>query len=426
MAASKSGPDGDAPVLRALTAFFNTHSHIPAWQVAFSGGLDSTVLLHAMTRMRDRYGFQLRAAHVHHGLQAAADDWLEHCRHLADAWGVPLLIHSVQVSAAGHGLEAAAREARYRALADGLVPGERLLTAHHRDDQAETVLLNLLRGAGVQGLAGMGEMTRVRMGETPLWIGRPLLSVDRAALEAYARAHDLVWCEDPSNADTSLRRNWIRHELLPQLAAFQPAVVEKLSQTAEALQEAQSLLDELADACLEDVEVDGGLSIPALQALEGRRHRLVLRRWFARQGVVLTRNHLKALDELIHAAADRQPRVRIGRFHAARWEGRLIWPLRVVPPWQAVSWAERARLPWFRFSGVAPDGARLVPFAGTGLGLKPLKKAFRQAGVPPWDRPRWPVLMVEGMPQAVVGVRALHPAAPAVTVAFIAEQGAIG
>ena len=426
MAASKSAPDADAPVLRALTTFLETHSHVPSWQVAFSGGLDSTVLLHAMARLRDRYGFRLRAAHVHHGLQAAADEWLEHCRRLAQAWEVPLRVHTVQVSTTGHGVEAAAREARYRALASGLAADERLLTAHHRDDQAETVLLNLLRGAGVRGLAGMAEMARLKMGETPLWIGRPLLSVDRAALEAYARLHNLAWCEDPSNYDISLRRNWVRHELLPGLAARQPAVVEKLCQTAEAMREAQALLDELADACLEDVEVDGGLSIPALQVLEARRRRLVLRCWFARQGVVLTRNHLAALEALIHAASDRQPRVRIGSTHAARWRERLIWPLRVVPPWQAILWAERARLPWFRFQGAVPDGTRLVPLSETGLTVKPLKKAFRQAGVPPWDRPRWPVLVLDGMPQAVVGVRALHPEAPAVTVAFIAEQGAIG
>jgi tRNA(Ile)-lysidine synthase len=174
----------------------------PTWWVAFSGGLDSTVLLHMLVWLAHRHELPvIRAIHVHHGLQAAGDHWPAHCQAVCDGLGIPLQVVRVKVLP-GASMERAAREARYEALSGCLSEGDLLLTGQHRDDQAETVLFRLLRGAGVRGLAAMPV-------ERPLGLGRllrPLLGVSRAELEAYARRNALRWVEDPSNQDHDYSR----------------------------------------------------------------------------------------------------------------------------------------------------------------------------------------------------------------------------
>ncbi|ERI53187.1 hypothetical protein N878_16440, partial [Pseudomonas sp. EGD-AK9] len=169
----------------------------PAWRIAFSGGLDSSVLLHLLAGLVRREALPpLAAIHVHHGLQPAAEAWPEHCARSCAQLDIPLEIVAVQV-APGASLEQAARQARYAAFAARLGEGEVLLGAQHRDDQAETLLFRLLRGAGVRGLAAMPVARPLGRGT----LVRPLLDVPRTELLAYAEAHGLSWVEDPSNAD---------------------------------------------------------------------------------------------------------------------------------------------------------------------------------------------------------------------------------
>src|SRR5450830_1404468 len=196
-----------AKLLKTLAPWRNA----PAWHIAFSGGLDSTVLLHLLANLAKTEELPtLGVVHVHHGLQAAADAWPGHCQSVCDALGVPLRVMRVQVLA-GASLERAARDARYQAFSEVVGAGAALLTGQHRDDQAETLLFRLLRGAGVQGLAAM-PMQRPLAGGHLL---RPLLGSSRAELQAYAQAHELTWIEDPSNADPRFSRNSLRHWLNP-------------------------------------------------------------------------------------------------------------------------------------------------------------------------------------------------------------------
>src|SRR5690606_6680015 len=185
-----------------LTPRLTPWRNAPAWRVAFSGGLDSTVLLHLLTRFAQVHDTPpLRAVHIHHGLQAAAEGWPAHCQRLCDELGVELQVIHVQV-VPGASIEQAARDARYAAFADVLEPDEVLLTGQHREGQAETLLFRLLRGAGLRGLAAMPAERGLGQGR----LVRPLLAVSRAQLQAYADEHGLGWVEDPSNTDTAFAR----------------------------------------------------------------------------------------------------------------------------------------------------------------------------------------------------------------------------
>jgi tRNA(Ile)-lysidine synthase len=210
-------------------------------RLAYSGGRDSTVLLALLADARDAAGFTLEAHHVHHGLQPAADAWAEFAVAQCAARGVACVVRRVRVDVGRAGLEAAARSARYAALA---VPGaDAVLTAHHRDDQTETILYQVLRGGGPRAVSGMPAARFLAPG---LPLLRPLLDVPQAVLIDYARQHRLDWLEDPSNLDTCFSRNALRHELLPGLRKRFPGVDAQLAGMAERMQETALLLDELA------------------------------------------------------------------------------------------------------------------------------------------------------------------------------------
>lgn len=193
--------------------------------VAYSGGLDSHVLVHALAGLRAELRLPVRALHVHHGLQPQADDWVVHCEAVCRQLEIPLLVEQLDLApGAGESIEAAARAARYAAIAKHLRRDEMLLTAQHRDDQAETLLLQLLRGAGLEGLSGMPGCRAWQGG----WHARPLLDVDREALAVYARDHQLQWIEDPSNLDERFDRNYLRHRVMPLLRARWPSATTTL------------------------------------------------------------------------------------------------------------------------------------------------------------------------------------------------------
>ena len=209
--------------------------------LAFSGGLDSHVLLHALSAIAGSYPFSLQAIHVNHALQPDSDDWANHCQNVCDDLGVSLVIKTVMVSLdQGESLEAAAREARYAALAEVLPAHGLCMTAQHGNDQSETLLLQLLRGAGVHGLASMPLSRPLLRGK----LLRPLLGYTRDELHAYAVKHDLNWLEDPSNQDTRFDRNFLRKEILPLLRQRWPGMDKSLSRSARHAAAAVSMLDE--------------------------------------------------------------------------------------------------------------------------------------------------------------------------------------
>ena len=304
----------------------------PSLLVGFSGGLDSTVLLH---RLRHDAGFQqygLRALHVHHGLQAAADEWAAHCRRICDAWGIPLRVMQVNVSTrAGHGLEAAAREARYAAFAETLASGEVLVTAHHLQDQAETFLLRALRASGVDGLAAMRDWRAFAAG----WHWRPLLETSRADLEIHARQHGLDWIEDPSNLHTAHDRNFLRRQVMPLLEQHWPHASAAFARSAALARESAGLLEqEDAGALAMTRTLDpAALSATTLLTLPPARRARVLRRWLEECGLPpLPAEGVRRIEQdLLAAATD--------------GEAEFAWQGAVVRRWRDLLYAERARAP---------------------------------------------------------------------------------
>jgi tRNA(Ile)-lysidine synthase len=295
------------PIAAAIARLVEEFGPRPRIVVAFSGGVDSTVLTHALQRRRRQLG-SLRLIHVDHGLQAASADWSRHCSRLSREWKIPLVVRQAKVVVArGESLEAAARDARYELLGRELQAGEILVTAQHQDDQAETLLLQLFRGAGVAGLAAMPSQAPFAAGR----IVRPLLSETRAGIEAYARHHRLDWVEDPSNHSERFGRNFLRHRVMPLLRQRWVGVDAAMARSASHMAEAASLLDETARRDLVAVMDGEGLSVSALRRLPPARRRNVLRAFIARAGVELpsTAQMREIAGAMLAAREDAQPEV---------------------------------------------------------------------------------------------------------------------
>ena len=394
-------------LLEALKPWRNA----PAWRIALSGGLDSTVLLHLLAHLRPIHALPpLTALHIHHGLQAVADTWPAHCQLLCDALGVPLTVVRVQVSA-GASVERAAREARYEAFEAILQPQEVLFTGQHRDDQAETVLFRLLRGAGVNGLSGMPRERRLGRGV----VGRPLLDISRADLEAYAHAHGLHWVEDPSNEYSGFSRNYLRHEVMPVLSRRWPQVTTTLSRAADHCAEAQGLLNELAeqDLVLAAAEAPfAWLGLPSLQLepldrLSAARQRNALRQWLAGLTRLPDTAHWAGWEALRDAGVDARPAWRLADGEVHRAGGRIWWLSGqwLRQPTAPITWDEPAlpvSLPGnglLRIEGEVPEGALQVRYRQgaevmslAGRGHRDLKRLLNERGVPPFARGRLPLL----------------------------------
>lgn len=395
------------------------------YRVALSGGLDSTVLLHAMAGLREHLAAPLCAIHADHGLQAASGAWSAHCAELCASLSIPLETVALRLApGAGESVEAMAREARYAAFAASMVPGELLLTAQHRDDQAETVLLQLLRGAGVAGLAAMPELTAMLPGQ----LGRPLLGFSRAELEDYAEAHELAWLEDPSNRSLAHDRNYLRHEVMPRLKARWPAATTTLSRSAGHCAAANKALQAFAAQDLRQCRLSAySLAIPPLIRLPAERQYNLLRAWIEDSGLPMPATHKleRILAEVIPARGDAAPLVSWDGAELRRYRDAL-WLTPPLPPaggdWRA-SWdaGDTLRLPEglgeLRVSlgqgDIAPErwaaGRREVVFRREGLscrlrgrqGSRTLKKLFQELGVPPWLRERVPLLLIDGELAAV-------------------------
>ena len=306
----------------------------PDWRerkllVAFSGGPDSTALLLALHELLGESGRgNLRAAHINHGLRNEAADWVAHCAVVAGSLDVPLQVCEVQVTTDGRGLEAAARRARYQAMGRLMEPGECLLTAHHQDDQWETLLLRMLRGAGVSGLAGIRESRRCGGG----WLLRPLLDVPRHELKAWLESKGATFVEDPSNRDTGFDRSFLRDKVLPLLRERWPGAGATAGRLARLAGDTQELLQALAEldgqgiVRADSIECDGLLKLPP-----ARRANLLRARLAALDIPAPSEARLNAaLDMLLNAAADRHPEARWRGARLTRRRGRIC--IAPVPP----------------------------------------------------------------------------------------------
>ncbi|MBD0703140.1 MULTISPECIES: tRNA lysidine(34) synthetase TilS [unclassified Pseudomonas] len=381
------------------------------WRIAFSGGLDSTVLLHLLASLSKTQTLPpLRAVHVHHGLQAVADAWPDHCRSVCKALGVPLEVVNVQVRA-GASVERAAREARYAAFVALLHSNEVLLTGQHRDDQAETLLFRLLRGAGVRGLSAMPRQRPLGQG----YLLRPLLDVSRAELEAYATQQGLNWIEDPSNDDHRYARNFLRQRVFPVLTEQWPQASTTLARSAAHLSEAQGLLDDLAridlDRAITPCAFDWlglrSLELAPLRALSPARQRNALSHWLVSMTTLPDSDHWSGWDSLRDAADDARPIWRLAGGELHRTGGRVWWlsDRWLRPAAGPVEWtltAQALTLPdngTVTLDGKMPDGPLCVRYRQggeamllPGRGHRDLKRLLNESGVPAFARGRLPLL----------------------------------
>lgn len=379
--------------------------------VAFSGGRDSSVLLHALHGLA--LPVPLRAIHIDHGLLAESAGWAAHCETVCRQWQIPMQVTRVDVSsaAADGGLEAAARDARYAVFRAELRPGEFLLTAHHSDDQLETVLLRLMRGSGPAGVAGIRPFAPFGPG----YLVRPLLQAGRAQLFDYARQHALNWVEDPSNRDEGRDRNFLRHRVLPLLRERWPAAPDTVTRTARLADEAVHLLDELAELDAGAV-VDGDtLHLGLLRELSARRQRNLLR-WFLHRHEVPPPSAAALHDglrQLCEARADSAPRLSWSAGELRRYRDRL-YLLKCHPDSEPVPesrrWDGQAPLELGSLAGQlalrqgiggTPDvggQALTVRFRRGGERLLQhgqhvsLKSLYQSGGIVPWMRPHVPLV----------------------------------
>ena len=365
-----------------LVEILSTYLDTQQIWIAYSGGLDSQVLLHAVAQLRPQLPQQkLRAIHIHHGLHSQADYWAQHCQASCQALAIPCEIIHVQVrQAPRESLEANARTARYQAIAQLLAPKDIVLTAQHTDDQAETVLLQLFRGAGVAGLAAMPMVTRLALG----WLIRPLLNYTRAQLYAYAQQAQLQWIEDSSNTDIRFDRNFLRHQIIPQLQQRWPSLSQTLNRSARHQAEAHELVQDLAQIDWETCRTNHltQLNLEALATLRPARQRQVIRYWLNQCQLPIPSS--AQLQQLLHnflsAKTDRQPVISWRGLEIRRYR-QLLFAMPPLPPQPAASYQLTWLLPQLL---ILPLGQlTAVPVLGQGLALPSgtvLQIRFRQGG----------------------------------------------
>jgi tRNA(Ile)-lysidine synthase len=394
--------------------------------VAWSGGLDSTVLMHLMVLLQKQHPRQLvlRALHVDHHLQSASSDFRAHCRALARRWHVPLRILDVQVRGGpGVSPEEAAREARYAAWRDGLAPGEILLVAQHADDQVETLLLALMRGAGPAGLSAMPRSAALGRGR----LLRPLLDLPRSALLNHAGQHGLAWVDDPSNQQLRFDRNYLRAEVVPRLRQRWPALAQTVSRSARHCAMVVASLADAAAADLDDAADGAGLDMAVLRRWPRARQLAVLRAWFSRAGLRGPEaRHLDQILGMLTARADAHPQLVLPEATVRVHEARLLLDTPSVAP----ALHEPRAWRWRRSALVLPAGEiAILPDRNGDLDLsrlpavlwvhgtstapgrgRSLRKLLQELAVPRWEREQLPLLYPEGADEPLaVSDLWLHP-----------------
>jgi len=393
--------------------------------LGLSGGVDSVVLLHLLAQLAPAHSWRLSALHVHHGISPHADAWAAFCAELCAGLGIPLQLERVNITPLrGMGIEAAARHLRHEALARQ--PAGFIALAHHQDDQAETLLLQLLRGAGVKGAAAMPGVKRPASGPVLL---RPMLDIPRAELEAYAKVHGLQWVDDESNADERYPRNFLRHSVLPLLEQRFPACRATLARGARHFAEADALLDALAEMDAHEAYDGETIAVPRLAELDALRAKNLLRWFLQRRGALMPENPRveEMLRQLGAAREDAQVRVAWGGWEIRRYRGRVyVSRAQGEPP-------AGLRVTWRGEEALALPGGVLhfVPCSGEGVSAEKLAAApvtirlrcgeemlrphaarparslrylFQEYGIPPWQRGGWPLLYCGETLAAVPGI----------------------
>lgn len=422
-------------VAALLAPILPAHSRL---LVGLSGGVDSVVLLHLLHQISPQHSWRLSALHVHHGISPRADVWAVFCTDLCAGLDIPLQVERVDITPLRHkGVEAAARELRHAALA--VQPVEFIALAHHQDDQAETLLLQLLRGTGVRGAASM---SRLKLRPAAPALLRPLLDVPRAELVAYAKQHELQWVEDESNADESYPRNFLRKRVVPLLAQRFPACSETLARSAQHFAEASELLDQLAQLDAQGAMRDGTLDVLRLRELDTARAKNLLRSFIVGCGAPMPSSARlqEMLSQLCHARADTALRVVFGTWEVRRYQGRVhVFPA-LTPPdatWQ-MQWHGESELALPHHLG---GMLYFEPCTGQGVSLqklqqgvvtvrlrqgaervqfdarrpvRTLKNLLQEHDIPPWRRDTLPLLFCnEDLVAAPgLGVACAYQAAP--------------
>ncbi len=393
--------------------------------IAYSGGIDSHVLLHLLATSDRCELKKLHAIHINHGLHPDSNTWTQHCSEIATGLQVAFTnINVVVDNIASLGMEAAARQARYQAIQSAVSEDDVILTAQHQHDQAETLLLQLLRGAGPKGLAGMANITKLGSAQ----LVRPFLAVSQTDIVAYATRHDLKWIDDPSNVETRWARNYIRHDLWPKIEQRWPAAAKTLSRSAQHCAEAAQLLDELAQIDIKTlVDIRNSLSISQLVRLNTARQRNVLRYFIGLHTSSLPSTICleQILTEVCHAREDANPLVQWADVEARRYQDRLYIkasenshdPKRVVTlsDLAPIKLDDDRCLLWQQGVGQGLSKATIesgltVKFRQGGERIKlseshhsSLKHLFQQWAVPPWLRDSIPLIYREHELIAVVG-----------------------
>ena len=395
-----------------------SHKKIKSITVALSGGIDSVVLLHLLHQLQKTQNFTLKASHVHHGLSKNADKWVKFCEKLCTKLSIPLDVNYVKLpQKKSLGIEGEARQLRYEKLLQSQT--DLVVLAHHEDDQAETFLLQLIRGAGVKGLSSMAHFDATRR----LW--RPLLNTSRIDIESYAKKHQLKWIEDESNQNTDFDRNFMRSKVLPILKSRFSYIIKVISRSSSHLAEAQYLLDDLAKMDLKSYfksyNYKHKLQVKALDQLSNSRAKNVLRFWLEINGQMMPSKDL--LDELLRqvltAKKDATIKIHLSKDDEIR---RYQCEIYIVPKNQQthknyeIIWAGESEI-------ILPNGQKLKfkKVKGRGINLKflkdkklkfrnrqggesfkpdskrptkKIKQLLQESDLPPWERESLPLVFV--------------------------------
>jgi len=406
----------------------NNLSENSSFCVGFSGGLDSTVLLHLLSEIQktQEFKFQLKAIHINHQLQKDADSWADFCQNFCDTTGIPLQILKVKVvDEKENGIEAAARKVRYAAFSENLAINDILLTAHHLDDQIETVFLHLLRGTGVEGAAAINSCSKVREN----YLLRPLLNFSREQLEEYAKKNQLQWIDDPSNFETHFNRNYLRNEVLPIIEKRWPAYRQTLQRFANNARSATTVLDDYISVdylhCLNSK--NHTLKIDSLLKLAFEKRLMVIRYWIKNLNYSMPGEaQLTQIHSAILAEKDANPLVEWGGAVVRRYRNEIFLLPRKASNFQDQEFLWNPKIEYYiKGLGVLKSQQMLgqgvcekyidekikIVFRQGGEKCQPtgrkgrhsLKKLFQEYAVPAWQREQIPIIMIDDEIAGVVG-----------------------
>ena len=396
--------------------------------IAYSGGLDSTVLLHLLHDRKDEFNAQIKVVHINHGLNKNADAWADHTASVCHNLNLPYLSIVLNLEKEpGLSLEELARFHRYKVLSELMQSSDVLFTAHHQDDQVETFLLQLLRGAGPEGLAGMAVLMKFHHG----WLARPLLNATREQVIEYATENSLVWIEDESNVNQKFDRNYIRHNVIPVLAGRWPSLNKTITRVAAHQAECASFLNEIAREDLKKLvqNEQDSLDINSLNTLDFPRKKNVLRYWIRENGYPVPGSEItkKIITELIAARIDAQPCIRWAKVELRRYRNRiyLMEQFKKHDLDRKISWNLKEKLfldngfltaETCKSKGINKDlvkddqveiryrkGGEKIRLPAKQHSQK-LKKLFQEAGIPPWHRENIPLIYIDDNLVSVAGL----------------------